>query len=423
MIQYNLRQRLGPILGPMREMRSTGKLSARRVQTLSKPGRHGDGAGLYLSLSGAGDTLRRRWVYLYTRAGKLREMGLGGFPEVSLAAARVERDKWSAVVRSGGDPIGLRKAEKAASKGVPTFGQLADEVIEGKGPEWRNEKHRQQWVMTLNEYAAPIRNRPVNEIDTDDVLAVLRPLWQTRPETASRLRGRIEHVLDAARAKGFRQGPNPALWRGHLDKLLPKQSKLKRRHHPAMPYDQIPAFLAKVRLRDAIAALAVEFTILTAARTGEVIGATWDEIDLKERVWAIPATRMKGARPHRVPLSKRTFEILKKLNRLRAGQFVFPGRKAGRPLSNMGMEMILRRMKVQDATMHGFRSSFRDWVGNETGFPREVAEAALAHAVGDAVEQAYRRGDALEKRRLLMNAWAEYCGSHDTAARALGIRR
>lgn len=404
-------------------MRRTGKLTARKVASLSKAGRHGDGAGLYLSISRAGDTIRRRWVYLFTRGAKLREMGLGGFPEVSLAAARIERDKWSAVLRSGGDPIGLRKAEKAASRGVPTFGELADEVIEGKGAEWRNEKHRQQWVMTLNEYAAPIRNRPVNEIDTDDVLGVLRPVWQTRPETASRLRGRIEHVLDAARAKGFRQGPNPALWRGHLDKLLPKHSKVARGHHAAMPYEQVAKFLGEVRKRGAMGALAIEFTVLTAARTGEVLGATWDEIDLKSALWTIPAERMKAGRTHRVPLPGRAIAILRKLEKTRAGDFVFPGRKAGRPLSNMSMEMILRRMKVEDATMHGFRSSFRDWVGNETDFPREIAEAALAHVVGDAAEQAYRRGDALEKRRSLMKAWAGYCEPHDSTAKVLRARR
>jgi integrase len=391
-------------------MRRMGKLSARKAATLSEPGRHGDGAGLYLSISEGEDTLRRRWVYLFTRGGKLREMGLGGFPEVPLAAARIERDKWASVLRSGGDPIGLRKAEKAASRGVPTFGKLADEVIEGKGAEWRNEKHRQQWVMTLNEYAAPIRNRPVNEIDTDDVLGVLRPLWLKHPETASRLRGRIEHVLDAARAKGFRQGPNPALWRGHLDKLLPKRSKVARGHHAAMPYEQVARFIGEVRKRDAVGALAIEFTVLTAARTGEVLGATWGEIDLKSAVWTIPAKRMKASRIHRVPLSNRAVAILKKLEKIRIGDFVFPGRKPGRPLSNMSMEMILRRMKVQNATMHGFRSSFRDWVGNETQFAREVAEAALGHVVGDAAEQAYRRGDALEKRRGLMEAWAKYCG-------------
>ena len=386
-----------------------GKLSARAVATLNKPGRHGDGGGLYLSISRDGDTVRRRWVYLFTRAGKLREMGLGPSPDVTLAEARIERDKWATAARAGGDPIGLRKAEKAASRGVPTFGQLADEVIESKQAEWRNAKHRAQWGMTLRVYAAPIRNRPVNEIDTDDVLAVLNPVWLKRPETATRLRGRIEHVLDAARAKGFRHGPNPALWRGHLDKLLPKQSKIERGHHAAMPYTKVPAFLAAVRKRDAIAALAIEFTILTAARTGEVIGATWDEIDLEEAVWTIPARRMKAKRSHRVPLSARAVAILKKVLKIRTGDVVFPGRKAGKPLSNMSMEMILRRMKVADATMHGFRSSFRDWVGNETDFQREVAEAALAHVVGDAAEQAYRRGDALKKRRLMMSAWTKYC--------------
>lgn len=386
--------------------RRVGKLSARAVATLTKPGRHGDGAGLYLSISKDG---RKRWVYLYTRAGRLREMGLGGAPEVPLAEARQARDRAAAVLRSGADPIGLRRAEKAASRGIPTFGDLADEVIAAKEAEWRNEKHREQWKMTLREYAAPLRNRPVNEIETDDVLSVLRPLWSTRPETAARLRGRIEHVLDAARAKGFREGPNPALWRGHLDKLLPKQSKVERGHHAAMPYADVPAFLANVRKRDAVAALAIEFTVLTAARTGEVLGALWDEVDLDESVWTIPAARMKAGRQHRVPLSPAAVAILKKMNRIRTGDFVFPGRKAGRPLSNMSMEMILRRMNVEDATMHGFRSAFRDWVGNETEFQRELAEAALAHVVGDAVEQAYRRGDALEKRKKLMDAWATYC--------------
>jgi integrase len=403
-------------------MRRSGKLSARRVATLSKPGRHGDGAGLYLSISKDGDRVRRRWVYLFTRAGKLREMGLGGFPEASLAQVRLERDKWAAILRSGGDPIALRRAEKAASRGMPTFGQLADEVIEAKQAEWKNEKHRAQWAMTLKEYAAPLRNRPVNEIETTDVLAVLRPLWLKRPETASRLRGRIEHVLDAARAKGCRHGPNPALWRGHLDKLLPKRPKVARGHHAAMPYQKVPEFIALVRKRDAIAALAIEFAILTATRTGEVLGATWDEIDLEEAVWTIPAKRMKASRVHRVPLSGRAIAILKKLAKVRTSDFVFPGRKKMRPLSNMSMEMILRRMKIEDTTIHGFRSSFRDWVGNETHFPREVAEAALAHVVGDAAEQAYRRADALEKRRSLMKAWAEFCAGMRFNERMIGPR-
>jgi integrase len=386
-----------------------GKLSARAVATLKEPGRHSDGNGLYLSISKNGDTVRRRWVYLFTRAGKLREMGLGGLQAVSLAAARVERDKAAAILRSGGDPIGLRKADKAASRGVPTFGQLADEVIEGKKAEWTNAKHGAQWVTTLNKYAASLRSQLVNEIDTNGVLALLRPLWLERPETASRLRGRIEHILDAARARGHRHGPNPALWRGHLDKLLPRPAKGKRRHHAALPYSQVPRFIAQLRKRDAVTALAIEFTILTAARAGEVTGATWDEIDFKTAVWTIPAARMKARRIHRVPLSRRAIAMLKQVKKIRSGDFAFPGRKRGRPLSNMSMNRILYRMKVEDATMHGFRSSFRDWVGNETEFARELAEAALAHVVGDAVEQAYRRGDALEKRRAMMEAWAEYC--------------
>ena len=389
--------------------RRVGKLSARAVATLSTPGRHGDGAGLYLSISRDGQTLRKRWVYLYTRGGRLREMGLGGAPEVPLAEAREARGRWAAALRAGDDPIGLRRAEKAASRGIPTFGGMADEVIAAKQAEWKNQKHRDQWVMTLRDYAAPLRPRPVNEINTDDVLAVLRPLWASRPETAARLRGRIEHVLDAARAKGFREGVNPALWRGHLDKLLTKQSKVERGHHAAMPYARVPAFLAKVRERDAVAALAIEFTVLTAARTGEVLGAVWDEIDLDQKVWTIPAARMKAGRQHRVPLSAAAVTILKKIQKIRVGNYVFPSRKPDRPLSNMAMEMVLRRMKIENATMHGFRSSFRDWVGNETDFQREVAEAALAHVVGDAAEQAYRRGDALEKRRAMMDAWAIYC--------------
>jgi integrase len=389
-------------------MRATGKLNARRVATLSRPGRHGDGAGLYLSISGAGQTPRRRWVFLFTRRGRLREMGLGGFPEVPLAEARIERDKWAAVVRAGGDPIGLRKDEKAASRGIPTFGQLADEVVEGKAAEWRNKKHRRQWQMTLLKYAAPLRNCAVNEIDTDDVLNILRSLWLSRPETASRLRGRIEHVLDAARAKGFRHGPNPALWRGHLDKLLPRRPKVSRGHHAAMPYEKVGKFIGRVRKLDTVGALAIEFTVLTAARTGEVLGATWDEFDVRLALWTIPARRIKSGRVHRVPLSDRAVAIIRQLGKMRSGEFVFPGRKADRPLGNMSMATVLRRLKIEDATMHGFRSSFRDWVGNETHFPREVAEAALAHVVGDAAEQAYRRGDALEKRRALMAAWAIY---------------
>ena len=257
----------------------------------------------------------------------------------------------------------------------------------------------------------PLRALPVDEIDTAAVLEILKPLWTRVPETASRLRGRIETVLDAARARGL-IGPNeanPARWRGHLDKLLPKRQKLTRGHHAAMPFADVPQFMASLRERDAVAALALEFAILTAARSGEVLGARWAEIDFENAIWTVPAARMKGGRMHRVPLSRRALVILKKLHAARTGEFIFPGQRSGKPLSAMAMEMILRRMKADGATVHGFRSSFRDWCGEVSTFPREVAEAALAHVAGDDTERAYRRGDALEKRRELMEAWGAYC--------------
>ncbi len=263
--------------------------------------------------------------------------------------------------------------------------------------------------MTLETYAAPLRSRPVDEIDTEAVLGVLQPLWRTTPETASRLRGRIEAVLDAARAKGHiaRNEANPARWRGHLDKLLPKRQKLTRGHHAAMDYRG--GFIGKLREREATAALVLEFAILTAARSGEVLGARWAEFDLEGKVWTLPAARMKAGREHRVPLSSRALAILEAVAEAKTGEFVFAGQKAGKPLSGMAMEMVLRRMKVAGVTVHGFRSAFRDWCGEATSFERELAEAALAHVAGDATERAYRRGDALEKRRKLMEAWAGFC--------------
>jgi integrase len=265
--------------------------------------------------------------------------------------------------------------------------------------------------MTLETYATPVWSMPIDEVDTAAVLSVLQPIWQAKPETASRLRGRIEAVLDFAKAHGQREGENPARWRGHLDKLLPKRQKLTRGHHAAMPYRDVPAFLVSLRQREAIAAMALEFLILTAARSGEVLGARWPEIDFEAKVWTVPAARMKGGREHRVPLSGRALAILERLAEVRTNDWVFPGQRAGAGHSGMALEMILRRMKVEGATVHGFRSAFRDWCGEETSFPREVAEAALAHVAGDATERAYRRGDALEKRRKLMGAWAQYLQS------------
>lgn len=249
----------------------------------------------------------------------------------------------------------------------------------------------------------------MDTIATDDVLAVLKPIWTTRAETASRVRGRIEKVLDAAKAKGFRDGENPARWRGHLDHLLPRPSKLARGHHAAMPYEDVAAFIAKLREREAPSGLALELCIITAARSGEILGMRWPEIDLDKKIWTVPADRMKAGREHRVPLPTRAVAIVRQLEKLKAGEFVFPGQARNKPLSNMALEMVLRRMKIENATVHGFRSSFRDWAGNVSSFPREVTETALAHVIGDKAEQAYRRSDALEKRRKLMETWAAYC--------------
>jgi len=380
-----------------------GRLTARKVET-AKTGVYLDGQGLRLIVGSNGT---RKWVFRFMRRGRSQEMGLGG-RDVPLAIARERAADARRMLVAGQNPIDGARLAKA---GRATFGQVADEFLAAKQSEWRNSKHRAQWEMTLRHYCAPLRGRSVDEIDTAAVLEVLKPLWSKIPETASRLRGRIETVLDAARARGL-IGPNeanPARWRGHLDKLLAKRPKLVRGHHAALPFGEIPQFMASLRERDAMAALALEFAILTAARSGEVLGARWAEIDFKQGVWTVPATRMKGGRSHRVPLSHPALAILKRLEVARHGDFVFPGQNSSKPLSGTALEMMLRRMKIEDATVHGFRSSFRDWCGEVSTFPRELAEAALAHVAGDQTERAYRRGDALEKRRTLMEAWAAYC--------------
>ncbi len=366
---------------------------------------------MYAFISDNAGVVRRRWIYRYVWRGSVKEMGLGSLAEISLKDARELRNRWRQELNAGRNPIEVRDEENKAPQGSVTFGACADAFLDSKSSEWRNEKHRAQWKMTLDKYALPLRGLAVEAVDTEAVLSCLQPLWKAKPETASRLRGRIETVLDAARAKGLipRNEANPARWRGHLDKLLPKRQKLTRGHHAAMPYAQVPAFLVKLRERDATAALALEFAILTAARSGEVLGAQWDEFDLDAAIWMVPASRMKAGRGHRVPLSARALAILKALQDNKTGKLVFEGNKKDHSLSSMSMEMVLRRMKIEDVTVHGFRSSFRDWCGEATAFPREIAEAALAHVIGDKAEQAYRRGDALEKRRALMDAWAEFC--------------
>jgi integrase len=383
--------------------RQFNKLNARAIAALTRPGRHSDGSGLYLSVDRGG---AKRWVFLFRQDGRLREMGLGGLRSVSLATAREIAADCRKTLASGSDPI---VARKVASYSTPTFGDFADKFLEAKNPGWRSEKHRRQWKMTLEVYAAPIRRKPIDAITTEDILGVLKPIWTTKSDTASRLRGRIEAVLDAARAAGHRTGENPARWKGHLTQLLSKRRKLTRGHHAALPYQDVPRFLEALRGRSGVASLALEFAVLTAARSGEVFGARWNEIDLEAKLWTVAANRMKGNRIHRVPLSDRAVAILDGLEKARTSEYVFPGQRAGQPLSVTTLEMVLHRMKLENATVHGFRSSFRDWAGDRTSFPREVAEAALAHAVGDETEAAYRRSDGLEKRRKLMEAWAAYC--------------
>jgi integrase len=378
-----------------------GSLTARRVET-AKPGKHSDGGNLYLIVSMTG---ARKWVLRFTWRGNAKEMGLGSAGSVTLADAREKAASARRKIAKGLNPIDERRRDG----GIPSFGEMADEVRESLSAGFRNEKHKAQWKSTLETYAAPLRAKPVDTIATDDVLAVLKPIWTTKAETASRVRGRIEKVLDAGKAKGFREGENPARWRGHLDHLLPRPSKLSRGHHAAMPYEEVAAFIAKLRARDAASAQALELCILTAARSGEILGMRWSEVDFDNKIWTVPAARMKAGREHRVPLASRGVTILRQLEKVSTGEFVFPGRARNKPLSNMAMEMVLRRMKIEDATVHGFRSSFRDWAGNVSSTPREVVETALAHVIGDKAEQAYRRRDALEKRRKLMEAWAAYC--------------
>ncbi|MFU0505847.1 tyrosine-type recombinase/integrase [Pseudaminobacter sp. NGMCC 1.201702] len=369
------------------------------------------GTGLYLLVTKAGT---RRWLFIYSRNGKRREMGLGlvdGPKAVSLKRARDQARAYQQMLASGADPWTESRLAKEREAKVQTFGDFADAYIAEQARGFRNAKHIAQWKMTMKVYAKRLRPLPIDKIKTDDVLAVLKPIWLTRPETAKRTQGRIERIMDAAKAQGLRTGENPARWRGHLDMLLARQSSLSRGHHAALPYPDLPKFMATLRAADGMSARALEFLILTAARTGEVIGASWDEIDLKNALWTVPPARMKAGREHRVPLSPRALEVLNEVSPSRGlpGAFVFPGGREGEGLSQMAMTMALRRCGKGEYTVHGFRSAFREWAAEETNTPREVAEAALAHVVGDKTEQAYRRGDALQKRRDLMDAWAIFC--------------
>lgn len=381
--------------------KQTKRLTAASVRN-AKPGKYHDGDGLWLTVTAAGS---RKWTFRYMLKGRAREMGLGSAEEVTLAEARDRLADARKEAREGRDPLRVR----AEAKANPSFGELAEEVTAALKPGFRNDKHAAQWTATLRTYARPIWKTPVNEVETDDVLRCLQPIWARIPETALRVRGRIERVLAAATARGLRSGPNPAAWRGHLDSLLSKPKALSRGHHAAMPYKDVPVFVARLRDEQTMSARALHFLILTAARSGEVLNATWEEFDLDAKIWTIPPSRMKAGRAHRVPLSGSAITILKDMEVVReaGSDFVFPGAKRGRPQSSMTMTMTLRRYELP-FTAHGFRSSFRDWCGNDTEFPRELAETALAHVIGDKAEQAYRRSDALERRRPMMDAWADH---------------
>lgn len=406
------------------------RLTAMTVRQLRGAGRYPDGGGLYLQITPTG---ARSWIFRYRVAGRERQMGLGPLEFVSLADAREKARLARRQRYNGEDPLGAQigRRPKVISEGPVgmTFKEAMVAYIETNKIAWRNEKHIQQWSSTLETYAVPHFGRKLlADIETADVLSALKPIWLTKSETASRLRGRIESILSWGAAQGYRQGDNPARWKGHIEMILPAKSKVaKVKHHAALDYREMPAFMAKMGSQSGVGVLALRFVILTAARTGEVIGADWSEIDFENRVWTVPASRMKAGREHRVPLSQPALEILQRQREawfeiearrhrktLRDGEVgpvgpVFWGQLAGKGLSNMALLAVLRRMGRADLTSHGFRSSFRDWAAEETDFPGEVVEMALAHAIGNKVEAAYRRGDLFEKRRVLMDKWAQAC--------------
>src|SRR6476620_688354 len=400
------------------------KLSALAVAGAKVPGLYGDGGGLYLQVSANGS---KSWLFRFKTCGRTRYMGLGSLRTISLAKAREAVSKCRELQLQGIDPIaqrdGLRAAARLDAVKTMTFDECLDAYIAAHKAGWRNAKHGMQWVNTLDTYVSPVFGKlAVQAVDVALVTQVLEPIWSMKPETASRLRGRIERVLDWAKARGFRAGENPARWRVHLDQLLPARSKVhKVRHHAALPFGELPPFTIALRKRAGVAARALEFAILTAARTGEVIGATWGEIDLATRTLTVPASRMKGHREHRISLSDRAVALLEEIHESRTNAFVF-SRHGGKPLSNMALLMMLRRMVRSDVTAHGFRSSFRTWAAECTGFPREVVDAALAHVIGNKVEAAYQRGDLFDKRRELMAEWGNYCASLDTTGSLVSLK-
>ena len=413
--------------------RKAKELGSLAVSSLKAPGLHAVGgvSGLYLQILPTG---ARTWVLRAMIGGKRRDMGLGSFgvvgdksPEVPLAAAREAARKAREKIQTGVDPIEERKALKSALRAetakVMTFGEAAKAYMGAHEKSWRNDKHRQQWVNTLKTYAYPhLGKLSVRDIELAHILAVLEPIWAEKTTTAVRLRGRIETVIDWAIARGHREGLNPARWRGHLDKMLAAPSKISKvEHHTALPLAQVPAFVVRLRSAEGMGARALEFAILTATRSGEARGAKWSEVDLNEKVWTIPADRMKAGREHRVPLSAPAVALLQDLPRIDGSDLVFPSPKGGQ-MSDMTLLAVMRRMGL-DAVPHGFRSTFRDWAAERTNYSRDVAEMALAHTIGDKVEAAYRRGDLFEKRRRMMADWAKVISAPPAAGNVTPIRK
>ncbi|MBO0334944.1 integrase arm-type DNA-binding domain-containing protein [Sneathiella sp. CAU 1612] len=397
--------------------RQLHRLNALSVKAETRKGMYADGGGLYLQVSSF-DT--KSWIYRFTRNRRTRDMGLGGFPDVSLSEAREEAQNCRKLVRKGLDPIEIRKSERQALQAetvkTMTFKQCADKYVAAHSKGWKNVKHARQWTSTLETYVYPvIGNLSVKDVDIGLVLKILEPIWSEKSETASRVRGRIESVLDWATARKYREGENPARWKGNLDKILPARSKVQQvKHHAALPYDEMGDFMAALRKQEGIAAMGLELLILTAARTGEIIKARWSEFDLDAAIWTIPAERMKAGKEHRVPLSAPALDVLARLREVSQNEFILPGQRPKSGLSNMAFLQLLKRMNRNDLTAHGFRSTFKDWATERTNYPNEVSEMALAHSVGNKVEAAYRRGDLYEKRVRIMRDWGRFCARHET---------
>jgi integrase len=405
--------------------RSLHRLTALALKRATAPGYLGDGGGLYLQIAAAGS---RSWIFRYSLGGRRREMGLGAYPDVDLAEARNLAAEKRGLVATGIDPIAARDAVRARQRQEEGRKVLWEDAVErfiaAHEGTWRNAKHRQQWRNTLAQHAAPLNGMVVADIATPEIEKVLDPIWHDLPETASRVRGRIERILDWCKVRGLRSGDNPARWRGHLAQLYPAKGKVRAvRHHEAVPIDKLPSVYARLCESEGMAALAVRFVILTAVRPNEGARAGWTEIERKAALWTVPASRMKAHKPHTVPLSREALAILDELAELRTGKLIFPGRVTGRPLSLTGLTKALRAAGAGSATVHGCRSTFKDWCSERTNVANEISEMALAHSIGDKVEAAYRRGELLQKRAVLMAVWAKFLRTPSAPAKVVPIGR